>query len=297
VLEGGDGLDRLFGGEDDDTLSGGAGSDYLDGGQGTDVAKMGGKSSDYTVAKGTTTNALGATQDLYYLTDNRAGSPDGVEQLTNIETLSFSDGNLSLADFYSGVRNDDGVAPTLSASTPTAGDSNFGIKDNLTLTFSEAVKVGTGSILISKANGVAVETIAVTDARVTVQDKTVTINPTGDLLANTAYKLSVPAGAILDNAGNAFAGLDGTGALSFTTASATTLGPAPAVTLSSAAPDKVSGGFDVVFTWSDSVSGFAADDLVVTNGTVSTLVAVAGQTNKFSITITTVASNSNLFIH
>jgi Ca2+-binding RTX toxin-like protein len=100
VLEGGDGLDRLFGGEDDDTLSGGAGSDYLDGGTGIDVAKMTGVSTDYLIAKGTTTNTLGVTQDLYYLTDKRASSPDGVEQLTNVETLQFSDKSIALTDFY-----------------------------------------------------------------------------------------------------------------------------------------------------------------------------------------------------
>jgi hypothetical protein len=49
---------------------------------------------------------------LYYLTDNRAGSPDGVEQLTNIEQLQFSDGTLSMTDFYNGVRNASNNLPT-----------------------------------------------------------------------------------------------------------------------------------------------------------------------------------------
>ena len=48
------------------------------------------------IAKGTTATG----DDLYYLTDNRTGSPDGVEQLTNIETLAFADGNQSLNAFY-----------------------------------------------------------------------------------------------------------------------------------------------------------------------------------------------------
>ena len=96
VLEGGLGLDRLFGGEDDDTLSGGAGSDYLDCGSGVDVAKLSGKSTDYTIAKGVTA----AGDDLYYLTDTRENSPDGVEQLTNIETIEFSDQSVIITDYY-----------------------------------------------------------------------------------------------------------------------------------------------------------------------------------------------------
>ena len=87
--------EALYGGEDDDTLAGGAGSDYLDGGSGKDVALLSGNSSDYSIAKGMTSTG----EDLYYLTDNRDNSPDGVEQLTNIETLAFDDGELSLADF------------------------------------------------------------------------------------------------------------------------------------------------------------------------------------------------------
>ena len=96
VLQGGDGLDALYGGDDDDTLSGGEGSDYLDGGSGQDVAQLSGNSSDYSIAKGTTASG----DDLYYLTDNRPNSPDGVEQLTNIETIAFADGDQALTTFY-----------------------------------------------------------------------------------------------------------------------------------------------------------------------------------------------------
>jgi hypothetical protein len=85
VIWTGDGDDTLEGGEGNDNLFGGAGNDTLDGGSGSDTALYSGNWSDYDI----TENADGS----YTVTDTRAGSPDGSDTVSNVETFSFADGD------------------------------------------------------------------------------------------------------------------------------------------------------------------------------------------------------------
>ena len=100
----------------DDVIAGGAGDDIIDGGAGTDVAVYSGNWSDYTI------NESGGT---YTIVDTRAGSPDGTDSVTNVETFRFADGDVAVAD----VLND---APTgvdvtgnalLTVSSPIEGET------------------------------------------------------------------------------------------------------------------------------------------------------------------------------
>ena len=65
-----------------DILIGGAGNDSLDGGTGTDRAVYDGLRSDY---------AITATATGFTISDLRASAPDGIDQLSHIEELQFSD--------------------------------------------------------------------------------------------------------------------------------------------------------------------------------------------------------------
>jgi Ca2+-binding RTX toxin-like protein len=101
-LTGGGGADNLTGdananvlngGNGNDTLIGGGGDDTLIGGGGTDTAVFGGAFTDYSFA-------LNASGSLV-VTDNRVGSPDGVDTLSGVERAQIggvvlrigSDGN------------------------------------------------------------------------------------------------------------------------------------------------------------------------------------------------------------
>ena len=77
------GNDVLRGGADNDTLIGGGGNDTLDGGTGNDTAIFSGLRAQYSVVQ----LANGDVQ----VTDLRAGAPDGVDILRNVETLVFAD--------------------------------------------------------------------------------------------------------------------------------------------------------------------------------------------------------------
>jgi Ca2+-binding RTX toxin-like protein len=90
------GTGTLYGQEGNDTLDasgataaaveymfGGAGDDTLIGGAGTEIAKYSGNLADYTISA----NA----DSSYRIHDNRPGSPEGTDTLTDIDRLAFND--------------------------------------------------------------------------------------------------------------------------------------------------------------------------------------------------------------
>ncbi|MEM9634512.1 MAG: hypothetical protein AAGA50_24495, partial [Pseudomonadota bacterium] len=92
TIRGGSGNDTLYGGDGNDTLEGGSGTDVLYGGSGTDTAVFSGSISDYDV----TQNADGSLS----IADTRSGSPDGTDRVYDIETLRFSDGDLTVSELF-----------------------------------------------------------------------------------------------------------------------------------------------------------------------------------------------------
>jgi len=74
--------DTIFGGDGDDTLSGSAGNDRIDGGLGFDVVNFTGNVADYSVI------SLGP--DVWQVTDNRVGAPDGENVISSVENLLFN---------------------------------------------------------------------------------------------------------------------------------------------------------------------------------------------------------------
>jgi len=108
-ITGSAGDDNIVGGAGSDTLAGSGGDDTIDGGEGTDTATYSGNLSDYTITEDSGT---------YTIVDNRAGSPDGTDTVTNVENFTFADGTVAAADLL----ND---APT---------DLSFSANENLSLT-------------------------------------------------------------------------------------------------------------------------------------------------------------------
>ncbi|MDB5518411.1 MAG: Hemolysin-type calcium-binding region, partial [Tardiphaga sp.] len=129
----------------------------------------------------------------------------------------------------------DTTAPTLVSSTPADNAIAVSPAASIVLTFSETVKAGIGSITLTNGAG-DVRTISIADTtQITISGNTVTINPTADLWGGRAYDVVVPAGAITDSAGNAYAGiaLDG---LDFATGPVIIPGVTAATAYSIAAP-------------------------------------------------------------
>ncbi|MEP3475786.1 MAG: cadherin domain-containing protein, partial [Hyphomicrobiales bacterium] len=83
-ISGGDGDDIILGGNGNDILSGDAGNDAIDGGKGTgDTAEYSGNITDYTVTQ--------KDDGSLVIQDDRPGSPDGTDVVTNVENFQFAD--------------------------------------------------------------------------------------------------------------------------------------------------------------------------------------------------------------
>src|SRR5262249_15130896 len=109
----------------------------------------------------------------------------------------------------------DVTPPHLTASSPADNATGVLIGDNIVLTFDEAVQAGIGNITLHPATGADI-VIPVSNAQLTFNGATVTINPTADLRPGVHYDVLIDATAIKDASGNAFAGITA-GALDFTT--------------------------------------------------------------------------------
>jgi hypothetical protein len=110
----------------------------------------------------------------------------------------------------------DVTAPLATGFSPL--DDATGVSNSATpsITFNEAVKKGTGNILIKNSGGIF-DTIAVTSTQVVVAGSTVTITPTTPFVNSTGYYLEIPSGAIEDIAGNDYAGISDPTTWNFTT--------------------------------------------------------------------------------
>jgi len=117
----------------------------------------------------------------------------------------------------------DETAPAIQTLTPTNTQTGIAPGTNLAVTFDEAVKKGSGNIVIKEYVGDAVvETIPVSDARVTVSGAVVTINPAANLAQSTQYYVEIASGAIADISDNPFTGISGNATWSFTTGTSNT---------------------------------------------------------------------------
>ena len=105
---------------------------------------------------------------------------------------------------------DDVIAPSLVSSSPADADMGVVVDSSITLSFSEAIQRGIGTIAIhaNSPDGDIIESYnAASSANLSLEGKTLTINPTAVLQHGTHYFVSLDSGSIEDMAGNDFAGI------------------------------------------------------------------------------------------
>ena len=162
----------------------------------------------------TNTLTINPTADLAYLTD----------YYLEVGNTAVRDNS---SNYYAGISGSttlnfrsapDTVAPTVVTLNPADNLTTVGVNQNLVLTFSEVVNQGTGSISIKlTSDNTTFESIPVSDARITGWGtNTITINPDGTFLGSVSYYVNIPSGAILDTAGNSYAGITSATAWNFT---------------------------------------------------------------------------------
>ena len=176
----------------------------------------------------------------------------------------------------------DNTLPTLSSSSPADNATSVSESANIVLNFSESVDVESGNITIKKtSDDSTVETFNVaTSGQVTgTGTSQITINPTSNFIADIEYYVLIDATAFDDSAGNSYAGISSTTALSFTTGDNTL----PTLSSSSPADNAIDVARDanIVLNFSESVdveSGNITIKKTSDDSTVETFnVATSGQ--------------------
>jgi len=187
-------------------------------------------SDNSTVETISVTGELVSGSGSSQITVNPSSTLDSsTEYYVLIDASAFDD---SSSNSYAGISSTTALSfttadvqnPTLSSSTPADNATGVAVDSNIVLNFSESVDAESGNITIKKTyDDSTIETIDVTGAKVSGSGGTeITINPGNDLSEQTEYYVLIDATAFDDNAGNSYAGISSTTALSFTTENSTT---------------------------------------------------------------------------
>lgn len=139
TLDGGAGSDSLGGGFGSDVITGGAGNDFIEGGirpyySDTDTAIFSGSRSDYEFVRDfTRLYPRGYYSVNYIVRDLRAGSPDGLDFIVNIDTFRFADGDVgagAIGAVYNGGNGGDNFYGTDGPDRMFGGGSNDTLTGN-----------------------------------------------------------------------------------------------------------------------------------------------------------------------
>ncbi len=155
----------------------------------------------------------------YWTMDDNAESSNG-SGTTLYGEENNNDGTLTGGPTWS--TDFPGTVPTLSSSNPVDDETDTPYDTNITLTFSEIVKVGTGNITLKKtSDNSTVQTFDVTTDVSGSGSTQITMNPSSDLETGTEYYVLIDSTAIVDLSRNSYAGISSTTDLSFSTGSRT----------------------------------------------------------------------------
>lgn len=274
-LDGGSGNDELYGLDGDDVLVGGSGNDLLDGGGGTDTATFNGAFGSYTITVSGTSVTL-------------TSSATGTDRTVSVERFQFSDSLRTLAELSPGS---DSTAPLLTTLSPADNAAGVAASAHLVLSFNEAVKAGSGAFSIFNADGSLFRTVQAGDTtQVSFNGATTVIDLGVDLIAGRSYFVTVAAGAVTDLAGNAYAGLGGSTAWNFATASSDSAAPQLLSLQPADDSSAVSAGSNLVMSFNEPVSA-GGGNLVIRSGTQVLRSIAIGDTSQVSITGSTVTIN------
>jgi hypothetical protein len=148
------------------------------------------------------------------------------QQVSGISLSTLQDGTLTLSAIFTDTANNaasavtasatlDKTLPNLNSSTPADGATNAAYNTNLVLTFSEPLVAGSGNLtLFDAADDSVVEAFAV--GSVSLVGNVLTLDPASNLVPTRSYYLQVASTALMDAAGNPYAGISDKTTLNFT---------------------------------------------------------------------------------
>lgn len=246
-------IENVTGSAGNDTIYENSADNTINGGGGTDTLVLAGRFADYRIT-------LDAQSEWLRL--SHIQSPE-VDTVKSIEKLTFSDRSITYSQLLTELQLGlDTSAPTVSTFAPADGASRAAVKQNIVVTFNEAVVRGTGNIILKSSGTQVVETFdAATSSQLSISGSTLTIDPTANFDYGTHYWLEFDNGSVVDLAGNKYAG---TTTYDFTTESNSQAGRTVTGT---AGADDLAGG-----SANDTLMGLGGNDTVYGGGGVDRFV-------------------------
>ncbi|RYH01265.1 hypothetical protein EU805_14830 [Salipiger sp. IMCC34102] len=272
ALRGGTGSDTITGSAGDDRISGGGGDDLIDAAAGLDTAGFSGSWADYDITRTGTDLRVGDTRD---------GTPDGIDTLSGVERLAFSDRTLTAEEALNrapdlavtggtATEGQEGAqVATLKASDPNAGDAlTLAVEDPRFEIAEDTLRLRDGIALDHETDGAAIDvTVTATDlkgatteqvVRVEIEDKAerISLPDGGAAFTDTGVTETAVAGG---NGADAITGSGGADTLSGGSGNDQLVGAAGDDDLTGGqGDDRIDGGAGLdVARWSGDLSGFS----------------------------------------
>lgn len=177
------------------------------------------------------------------------------EYYVQIAASAFDDAE---GNSYAGISDDttwsftivDLDAPLVTTLSPLDDATSVSATTNFSITFDEAVEIGTGTFRVYNAEDDAlVISVDVTGDEVSGgSSSTITVNPEQPLLPGASYYIQISDTAFEDAVGNSYAGISDTTTWSFSTASASTPSGRVTITPSSVSLDENGGSQAITFS-------------------------------------------------
>jgi hypothetical protein len=138
----------------------------------------------------------------------------------NDPDISGTDDGLAIDSLSVEANPLDVTAPVVSSFSPADNSSGVALSSTATVTFSEAIQKGTGTITVTRnSNSTVVQTLDVATGPVTISGSTASFTLSG-LVPNELYSIQIVGTAFEDLSGNDFTGIADTSTWSFNTGSA-----------------------------------------------------------------------------
>ena len=274
---------------------------------GATLATISGTDPDNTAPNNTLTYALvsgtGDTNNAAFVVDGsslKVASGSALAAGSYSVRLRVSDGgSLSYEKAFSITVTD--PLPTLVSASPLDNSTGVAVSSHIMLTFSEAITLGSGNIVLYDITGNGANSITIDVAnhagQLSINGSTLTINPSADLRAANQYAVQIASTALRDSSSQAYAGIADMTSLNFTTGTTDT--QAPIATIIDLADPSATHAGTASIRFSEQVQNVDISDFTLTRDGQSvdiSSLSVGGSGASYTLDLSTVTTVAGTYV-
>ncbi|MGM8063374.1 DUF4347 domain-containing protein, partial [Vogesella indigofera] len=276
-----------------------------------------GAGATLTTITGTDQDTVAPNNTLSYSLVSGAGDTSNAAFVVDGNALKVASGSALAAGSYSvRLRVSDGGSlsydkefsitvtdplPTLVSASPLDNSTGVAVSSHIVLTFSEAITLGTGNIVLyditgSGANSITID-VANHSGQLSINGSTLTINPSSYLLAANQYAVQIASTALQDSTSQAYAGIADSTTLNFTTGTTDTLVPMATI-IDLAGPSSTNAGTASI-RFSEQVQNVDISDFTLTRDGQSvdiSSLSVGGSGDSYTLDLSSVTTVAGTYV-